>query len=233
LGSRLEEKLGVEKIKTNLDISVSKERANINEEIQKYNCLILDNEMDKKFLIESNTDYDTLPATEQVFINQIQRLNGEINDRKFKHQEAVFRLKEFTSKRNEIKVETESENGKFERKRRQVQRLMDAEQTKIDSLEVKQNQLFEESDDVEALKNQEKQRLSELSKYNKANDIGKLTAKIEDLENESNNILVENLINAQDAVDSMAEETSKLLNAQIEERLQQIKLIDDQIQKIN
>jgi len=144
LGSRLEEKLGVEKIKTNLDISVSKERANINEEIQKYNCLILDNEMDKKFLIESNTDYDTLPATEQVFINQIQRLNGEINDRKFKHQEAVFRLKEFTSKRNEIKVETESENGKFERKRRQVQRLMDAEQTKIDSLEVKQNQLFEE-----------------------------------------------------------------------------------------
>ena len=41
-------------------------------------------------------------------------------------------------------METESENGKFERKRRQVQRLMDAEQTKIDSLEVKQNQLFEE-----------------------------------------------------------------------------------------
>ena len=51
---------------------------------------------------------------------------------------------EFTSKRNEIKVETESEHGKFERKRRQLQRLMDAEQTKIDSLEVKQMQLFEE-----------------------------------------------------------------------------------------
>jgi len=83
------------------------------------------------------------------------------------------------------------------------------------------------------LKNQEKQRLSELSKYNRANDICKLTAKIEDLENESNNILVENLINAQDAVDSMAEETSKLLNAQIEERLQQIKLIEEQIQKSN
>merc|ERR1719443_2588578 len=83
LGRKLEEKLGVEKIKTNLDISVSKAKANINDEIQKYNCLILDNEMDKKFLIESNTDYDTLPATEQVFINQIQRLNGEINDRKF------------------------------------------------------------------------------------------------------------------------------------------------------
>lgn len=49
--------------------------------------------MDKKFLIESNTDYDALPATEEVFINQIQRLNGEINDRKFKHQEAEFRLK--------------------------------------------------------------------------------------------------------------------------------------------
>ena len=81
------------------------------------------------------------------------------------------------------------------------------------------------------MKNQEKQRLSELLKYNKTNDIGKLTAKIEDLENESNNILVENLINAQDAVDSMAEETSKLLNAQIEERLQQIKLIEEQIQK--
>ena len=37
LGTKLEEKLGVEKIKTNLDISVSKEKANINEEIQKYN----------------------------------------------------------------------------------------------------------------------------------------------------------------------------------------------------
>merc|ERR1711990_151346 len=230
LGTKLEEKLGVEKIKTNLDISVSKEKANINEEIQKYNCLILDNEMDKRFLIESNTDYDALPATEEVFINQIQRLNGEINDRKFKHQEAEFRLKEFTSKRNEIKVETESEHGKFERKRRQLQRLMDAEQTKIDSLEVKQIQLFEESDDVEALKNQEKQRLSELSKYNSANAIDKLTAKIEKSENESNDILVENMINAQDAVDCMAEETTKLLNAEIEERLRQIKLIDEQIQ---
>ena len=86
------------------------------------------------------------------------------------------------------------------------------------------------SDDVEALKNQEKQRLSELSKYNSANAIDKLTAKIEKSENESNDILVENMINAQDAVDCMAEETTKLLNAEIEERLRQIKLIDEQIQ---
>lgn len=229
LGSKLEEKLGVEKIKTNLDISVSKEKANINEEIQKYNCLILDNEMDKKFLIESNNDYDGLPASEQVFIDQIQKLNGEINERKFKQQEAEFRLKEFSSKRNEIKIETESENGKFELKRRQVQRLMDAEQTKINSLEVKQTQLLEESDDIEALKNEEQDRLSEISKYNQENSIDKLTAKIEKLENDSNNILVENLITAQDEVDFMADETAKLLNAQIEERLQQIKLIDEQI----
>lgn len=55
--------------------------------------LILDNEMDKKFLIESNNDYNVLPATEQVFINQIQRLNDEINDRKLKQNEAEFRLK--------------------------------------------------------------------------------------------------------------------------------------------
>lgn len=229
LGSKLEEKLGVEKIKTNLDISVSKEKANINDEIQKYNCLILDNEMDKKFLIESNNDYDGLPASEQVFIDQIQKLNGEINERKFKQQEAEFRLKEFSSKRNEIKIETESENGKFELKRRQVQRLMDAEQTKINSLEVKQTQLLEESDDIEALKNEEQDRLSEISKYNQENSIDKLTAKIEKLENDSNNILVENLITAQDEVDFMADETAKLLNAQIEERLQQIKLIDEQI----
>ena len=86
------------------------------------------------------------------------------------------------------------------------------------------------SDDVEALKNQEKHRLSELSKYNSANAIDKLTAKIEKSENESNDILVENMINAQDAVDCMAEETTKLLNAEIEERLRQIKLIDEQIQ---
>ena len=80
------------------------------------------------------------------------------------------------------------------------------------------------------MKNQEKQRLSELSKYNSANAIDKLTAKIEKSENESNDILVENMINAQDAVDCMAEETTKLLNAEIEERLRQIKLIDEQIQ---
>ena len=49
--------------------------------------------MDKKFLIESNNDYDGLPASEQVFIDQIQKLNGEINERKFKQQEAEFRLK--------------------------------------------------------------------------------------------------------------------------------------------
>ena len=41
LASKLEEKLCVEKIKTNLDISVSKEKANINEEIQKYNWWVL------------------------------------------------------------------------------------------------------------------------------------------------------------------------------------------------
>ena len=58
-----------------------------------YFSLILDNEMDKKFLVESNNDYNVLPATEQVFINQIQRLNDEINDRKLKQNEAEFRLK--------------------------------------------------------------------------------------------------------------------------------------------
>ena len=51
---------------------------------------------------------------------------------------------EFTSKRNEVKADTESENGKFERKQRQTQRLMDAEQMKIQSLEVKQSQLLDE-----------------------------------------------------------------------------------------
>ena len=41
-------------------------------------------------------------------------------------------------------ADTESENGKFERKQRQTQRLMDAEQMKIQLLEVKQSQLLDE-----------------------------------------------------------------------------------------
>jgi len=93
LGRKLEEKLGVEKIKTNLDISVSKAKANINDEIQKYNCLILDNEIDKKYLIESNNAFETLPASEDIFQNQIQILNTEITAKKFEQQKAEFRLK--------------------------------------------------------------------------------------------------------------------------------------------
>merc|ERR1719204_1906305 len=131
LGTKLEEKLGVEKIKTNLDISVSKEKANINDEIQKYNCLILDNEIDKKYLIESNNAFETLPASEDIFQNQIQILNTEITAKKFEQQKAEFRLKEFSTKKSEIKADTENEIGKFERKKRQVERLVQTEQIKL------------------------------------------------------------------------------------------------------
>ena len=41
-------------------------------------------------------------------------------------------------------------------------------------------------------------------------------------ENKSNEIIIDNLIKAQDEVDFMAEETTKILNLQIEEKLQKI-----------
>ena len=58
-----------------------------------YFSLILDNEIDKKYLIESNNEFKTLPASEEIFQNQIQVLNTEITAKKFKQQEAEFRLK--------------------------------------------------------------------------------------------------------------------------------------------
>ena len=53
----------------------------------------MDNEIDKKYLIESNNEFKTLPASEEIFQNQIQVLNTEITAKKFKKQEAEFRLK--------------------------------------------------------------------------------------------------------------------------------------------
>lgn len=228
LGRKLEEKLGVEKIKTNLDIKISKMKANINEEIQQYNCLILDNEIDKKFLLESNNEFETFSTAEDIFQNQIQTLNTEITAKKFEQQEAEFRLREFETKKSEIKVETENEIGKFERKKCQVERLIQIEQIKVASLDDLQNQLFDKSDEIEALKNQEKSRHTDLSQYNYENNIDELVSKIEKNENESNEILIDNLIKAQDEVDFMSEETTKLLKLKIEEKLQQIQKIEEQ-----
>ena len=84
------------------------------------------------------------------------------------------------------------------------------------------------SDEVEALKNQEKSRLADLTQYNVENNIEKLESKIQKFEDEANNTLVENMIKAQDEVDFMAEETTKLLNLQIEEKLRQIQKIEEQ-----
>jgi len=232
LGRKLEEKLGVEKIKTNLDISVSKAKANINDEVQKYNCLILDNEIDKKYLIESNNEFETLPASEDIFQNQIQILNTEITAKKFEQQKAEFRLKEFSTKKGEIKVDTENEIAKFERKKRQVERLVQTEQLKLATMEDAQNKLWEQSDEIEALMNQEKSRLADLSQYNNENNIDKLVATIEKDENESNEILIDNLIKAQDEVDFMAEETTKILNLQIEEKLRQIQAVEKQTSQL-
>merc|ERR1712183_22762 len=116
-------------------------------------------------------------------------------------------------------VETENENGKFERKQRQVQRLIDTEQAKISSLESQQHQLLDESEQIESIKTQEKSKLSELSKYNAEMAIDKLVENIHKLEEESNDLLIDNLIKAQDEVEFMAEEASKLLNSQIQLRL--------------
>ena len=80
--------------------------------------------------------------------------------------------------------------------------------------------------------NQEKSRLADLSQYNNENNIEKLVAKIEKNENESNEILIDNLIKAQDEVDFMAEETTKILNLQIEEKLRQIQAVEKQISQL-
>ena len=62
-------------------------------ESELYLSLILDNEIDKKYLIESNNEFETLPASEEIFQNQIQILNTEITAKKFEQQKAEFRLK--------------------------------------------------------------------------------------------------------------------------------------------
>ena len=80
--------------------------------------------------------------------------------------------------------------------------------------------------------NQEKSRLADLSQYNNENNIDKLVATIEKDENESNEILIDNLIKAQDEVDFMAEETAKILNLQIEEKLRQIQAVEKQISQL-
>ena len=62
--------------------------------------------------------------------------------------------------------------------------------------------------------NEDKKRLADLSQYNSENNIEKLVVKIEKTENESNEIIIDNLIKAQDEVDFMAEETTKMLKSQ-------------------
>ena len=51
---------------------------------------------------------------------------------------------EFTSKKSEVKLETENEIGKFERKKRQVERITEAEQIKVIASEDLQNQLLDQ-----------------------------------------------------------------------------------------
>ena len=80
--------------------------------------------------------------------------------------------------------------------------------------------------------NENKKRVADLSQYNNENNIEKLVAKIEKTENESNEIIIDNLIKAQDEVDFMAEETTKMLNLQIEEKLQQIRKVEEQISRL-
>ena len=70
--------------------------------------------------------------------------------------------------------------------------------------------------------------MADLTQYNNENNIEKLESKIQKFEDEANNTLVENMIKAQDEVDFMAEETTKLLNLQIEEKLRQIQKIEEQ-----
>ena len=51
---------------------------------------------------------------------------------------------EFATKKSEVKVDTENEIGKFERKKRQVERLVQTEQIKLATLEDSQNQLLDQ-----------------------------------------------------------------------------------------
>ena len=44
-------------------------------------------------MIESNNEFETLPASEDIFQDQIQILNTEITAKKFEQQKAEFRLK--------------------------------------------------------------------------------------------------------------------------------------------
>ena len=89
------------------------------------------------------------------------------------------------------------------------------------------------SDEIEALMNEDKKRVADLSQYNNENNIEKLVAKIEKTENESNETIIDNLIKAQDEVDFMAEETTKMLNLQIEEKLQQIRKVEEQTSRLS
>ena len=89
------------------------------------------------------------------------------------------------------------------------------------------------SDEIEALKIEEKSRLADLTQYNNQNNLEKLVAMIEKVENESNEILIDNLIKAQDEVDFMSEETTKLLNLQIEKKLQQIQKVEKQTSQLS
>ena len=71
-----------------------------------------------------------------------------------------------------------------------------------------------------------------MTQYNNQNNLEKLVAMIEKVENESNEILIDNLIKAQDEVDFMSEETTKLLNLQIEKKLQQIQKVEQQTSQL-
>ena len=81
------------------------------------------------------------------------------------------------------------------------------------------------------MQNEERAGLAELTKYNADNALDKIQAKIEKAEQESHDILIDNLIKCQDQVVFMSEEMAKLLNAEIEERRRQIKIVEDQISK--
>ena len=56
----------------------------------------------------------------------------------------IWYVSEFITKKSEVKLETENEIAKFERKKRQVERLIEAEQIKVITSEDLQNQLLDQ-----------------------------------------------------------------------------------------
>ena len=56
----------------------------------------------------------------------------------------MYIFSEFSTKKSEIKADTENEIGKFERKKRQVERLVQTEQLKLATMEDAQNKLWEQ-----------------------------------------------------------------------------------------